>query len=274
MNARRRLLWLGLADAAAAIALAQLDAPVWLRAPFGLAMVTFVPGNALLELLDPGRRVGGVERAVLALGSSIATALVAGLLLSASPAGLGAATWSAGLGLVSVLGSLLALHAIRGPEPADARHFALPRGWRGQIARSGALFAVMAVLALAMTAAAATGTLGSEQAVEQGRASVLQLWAVPGGGGEVEVSVENPTDAPVKCVLIVRQGQVVIAEESLLLEPGDAFSLRVSPAANASIMFPLEALLTDSAHTETLRRVTVWPAANTGWTSQAADPEG
>lgn len=276
MSGRRAMLWVSLAVAAAAIALSLLDAAAWLRAPFGLAIVTLVPGHALIEALDPKLRLGGMERFALAVGTSIAVSLVTGLLLSASPAGLQAVTWSAGLGGFSIVACLAALHATRDREASRAVR-TLPRRWRGVLTETGIVLGLTTALALALTSVAATGTLGSEQSVEEGRGSVLQLWALPdseGTTGSIEVGVENPTGSHVECVLIARQGQTEIAEEPLLLEPDDTYTLRVQPVADASIMFPLEVVLTDTERIEILRRVAVWPSASTYLTNQAADPEG
>lgn len=276
MSGRRAMLWVSLAVAAAAIALSLLDAAAWLRAPFGLAIVTLIPGHALIEALDPKLRLGGMERFALAVGASIAVSLVTGLLLSASPAGLQAVTWSAGLGGFSIVACLAALHATRDRE-ASRTVRTLPRQWRGVLTETGVVLGLTTALALALTSVAATGTLGSEQSVEEGRGSVLQLWALPdseGTTGSIEVGVENPTGGSVECVLIARQGQVIIAEEPLLLEPDDAYRLHVQPVGNASIMFPVEVVLTNSERSETLRRVAVWPDASTYLTNQAVDPEG
>lgn len=274
MSRRRTVLWTGLVVVVAAIVLALLDAPTWMRAPFGLAVVAFVPGYALVEVLDPRGRLGGAEHVALAIGTSIAIALVGGLVVSGSPACLQPVSWTAALGGFAIVVSLLALHVTREPGVARARGMVVAPGHLGAVAETGAVFALTAVLALALTSAAATGTLGSEQSVEQGRASVLQLWAVPGDAGSIDVGIENPTGTPVECVLVVRHGSSVIRDEPLLLEPDDAKRLRVQPAAEASIMFPVEVALITPDGSRTLRRVAVWPEATAHWTTQAIGPEG
>lgn len=277
MSRRRIYLWLGLAVSSAAIALSLLDTPLWLRAPVGLPVVVLIPGFALLEVLDPKGRLGSMEHFALATGSSIAVTLVTGLLLSASPAGLRTITWNAGLGGLSIAMSLLALHKTREPHAARDHRLVLTPEWLSVLSETGTVFVLTTVLALALASVVATEMLGSEQAVEQGRASVLQLWAVPNEHsalGEIDVGIDNPTENPIECMLIVRQGQVVVQEQPLSLSSEDTLRLTVQPASNASIMFPVEIMLVDNADGRTLRRVAVWRSETPYWTNQAVGPEG
>lgn len=277
MSRRRSYLLLGLVVASVTLILTLLDAPLWLRAPFGLSVVALIPGYALLEILDPDGRIGIAERLTLASACSIALTLLTGLLLAASPAGLRTLTWTATLCGLSVTTTLLALRTARERPPDRARTVVLTRQRLGSLGETGAVFILMTALALALAAAAATVPLGSERGVEEGRASRLQLWAVPVEGTAMEsidVGVENPTAVPIVGTLIVRQGPVTIDRRDLLLAPNDLVTMNVQPAQNASIMFPVEVLLIGSKGDETLRRVFVWPGATDRQTDQAVNSEG
>jgi len=277
MSRRRIYLWLGLVISSVTICLSLLDAPLWLRTPFGLLVVVLIPGYAIVEVMDPKGRLGAMEHFALALGGSIAVTLVTGLLLSASPAGLQTLTWNAALGGLSVMVTLLALHATREQAAVRVRRFMLTPEWLSVVSETGTVFVLTTVLALALASVAATGSLGSEQSVEEGRASVLQLWATPDGeseAGEIDVGIENPTGSSIECILIVRQGTMVTSEEEIAIAAGDTIHLRVQPSKNASIMFPVEVVLADVESRETMRKVAVWPSMPVHWTNQAVDPEG
>lgn len=276
MRRRRGLLWTCLALTGTALALWAADAPAALRLWFGLPMVVLIPGYALVAALDPRGRIAGAERLAISLGASISMTIVAGLLLSASPAGMSPVTWIAALGWLSVVTLLLALHRARLVPRTSEETRTRTAGWSG--ASAAVMVLVAGVVALAVVTKAAETPVGSEQSVERGRVSVLQLWALPGdtaGSNELVVGLENPGGKPVECLLKVTQGTVVLEERQLVLAPGYSGTVRVAHGDTAaSVMFPVEVVLTNRAGDVVLRRLSVWPRLTTGRTQQTRETDG
>lgn len=275
MNRRIILLLIGLLVSAGAIVLTVLEAPVMLRSVFGVSLTSLVPGYALVSVLDPERRLGGLEQFATAMGASIAMTVVFGLLLSGSPAGLRSTTWSAGLGGLSIVLHLLALHRSR--QYSGQRESTPNPVWTRVAVETGAVFAMTSVLALALVTVMATESLGSEQSVEEGEASVLQLWAVPapeGASGDILIGLENPTDAAADCTLRVMHGPYLVLERPLILAPGESTTLHVQSSSNASVMFPVEVDLTIRKSGVVLRHVSVWPYMTRLWTNNVVDSGG
>ncbi|MHB1323022.1 MAG: DUF1616 domain-containing protein [Coriobacteriia bacterium] len=257
MTRRSTQLWAGLAVSAAAIALFLLEAPLGLRMWVGLPVVLIVPGHALVCVLDPRDRLGTAERLALSLGASIALTTSGGLLLSGSAAGLQAVTWNAWLAGSSIMLHLLALHSVR--TRPEALRPGLAPDWRRALVRSLTVFALTSASAMALAATVATTSIGSEHAVEQGEANVLQLWALPDHRGDVLVGLENPTASTVGCTLRVRHGSELVLARSLVLPPRGGTTLRVKPSGEASIMFPVRIELVAQAEMDAIREVSVWP---------------
>lgn len=59
-----------------------------LRVIFGIPLVLFFPGYALLSALFPGRELDGVERVALSIGLSICLVVFTGLALNYTPWGI------------------------------------------------------------------------------------------------------------------------------------------------------------------------------------------
>lgn len=258
MNGQRTLLWLGLAVSAVAIFLSALDVTQWVRAWFGLPVVALVPGYAFVVSMDARGRLRGSERLALSLGTSLTLTIMLGLLVSISPAGLRRETWTASLGLFAILTSLLALHRTKGLR-AGARREPLSAEWRGVLAQSAAVLALTATIAIALATAAAAPIIGSEQAVERGEASVMQLWAAPAreGSTEMTVGIDNPGAAGFVCVLRIKHGNAPATDRLLLVGADQSLSLSVQRAAEASIMFPTEISLLGRNGAQ-LRSLSVW----------------
>jgi hypothetical protein len=180
-------------------------------------------------------------------------------LLAVSPAGLGTATWSAALGWLSVVTTLLALHRTRELSVSAAA----PARRRSGLA-AAALFVTM--VGLEMLIVISGERLGSEQSVEQGDTGILQLWATPTASGELTVGFENPAEETLPCRLRVRQGPAIAAEQELLLPPGTD-SLTITPPVGGSRLFPVQVELLDEDGAQVLRSVSVWlPVVDTGRT--------
>lgn len=270
MSRQRTLLWLGLAVSAVAVFLGVLDVSQWVRTWFGLPVIALVPGYALVASMDPRGRLRGPERLALSIGASLAVTIVLGLLVSMSPAGLRRETWIAALGLFAILTSLLALHRTKGLRATQARREPVSAEWQSVLAQSTAVLALTVAIAIALATAAATPIIGSEQAVEDGEASVMQLWVSPSGAPseDMTLGIDNPGNAGLVCVLRIRHGRGPATSRLLLVGAGDSFRMTVQRDPNASIMFPTEISLlgTDGSP---LRSLSVWPPfASTGATNE------
>lgn len=260
MNRQRTLLSIGLAVASASMSLSVLDVSQWVRAWFGLPVVALIPGYALVASMDPRGRLRTPERLALSIGASLSATIIVGLLVSVSPAGLHRESWAAGLGLFSILTSLLALHRTKGLRAVSARRESPSLAWRNVVVQSTIVLTMTATLAIALATAAATPIIGSEQAVEQGEASVLQLWVAPAGdaSGEMSIGIDNPGNAGFACIVRVQHGPRPASERVLLVGPAQSVRLAVQRDPDASIMFPTEISLLDRDGSP-LRHLEVWP---------------
>jgi hypothetical protein len=130
------------------------------RGLFGVALVLLVTGAAWTTLLGP--TVPFADRALAVLASSIATAILTGILLGATRLGFGAGTWALALGAVAVIASLGAL-LTGGPPASDERPryerlaHRLRRGAPTLACFALALAIVVVAVALAHHSAAANG---------------------------------------------------------------------------------------------------------------------
>lgn len=271
MSARRTALLGGMVVAAGAIVLALVHGPAWLRTVFGLPLVLLVPGYGLIEAIDPSGRIRAAERLTLALGTSMAIAILTGLLLSASPAGMRTETWLGTLGLFALLTSLFGLQ--RACSVTSARPASRRPALRSALG-AGLLFVACVAVALALVTSHAERPIGSERSVEQGRVSVLQMWVVPGeraASGDVLVGIENPAGRSLDCRLVVTQGDQVLQETELSLPSGYSGTVSVPSGSAGPAGLPLRIVLTDADDNEVLRSLSIWPQPLPGTDS---DSEG
>lgn len=275
MSRRRTLLWIGLAVAGAGMSLSVLDVSQWVRAWFGLPVVALIPGYALVTSMDPRGRLRAPERLALSIGASLSATIIVGLLVSISPAGLHRETWAAGLGLFAILTSLLALHRTKGMRAVSTQHESPSPAWRDVVVQSTIVLTMTATLAIALAAAAAAPIIGSEQAVEHGEASVMQLWVAPAESvtDALSIGIDNPGRTGFVCVLRIKHGPGPAIERLLLVGPEDSVSLSVQRDADASIMFPTEISLLGRDGSP-LRYIDVWPPFQTQAAGRDRDMKG
>ena len=118
---RDRDLWLVAALAAAGLAVQFAPVPALLRAGFGLPLVLFCPGYALVAAVFPGRVLAPLERALLSVGLSLGVAILSAIVLNGSPWGLQTVPWASLFLLVTLAASLIAARRRTEPSPEPTR---------------------------------------------------------------------------------------------------------------------------------------------------------
>jgi hypothetical protein len=151
-------------------AVGPLDGLPIVRAAMTIPLVLFLPGYALVSALFPMLVVPAVERVLMALGGSIAMAILAGLLLGVT-IGLNGSTWP-----VVLVGLTLVLIVVAWARRTNAGVV----GARPRIAAMPVRAAVMLMISLLIVADV---VLGARLAATDAQAPVpTQLWLIPVSG--------------------------------------------------------------------------------------------
>src|SRR5687767_1539698 len=101
---------------AAAVVTVMTPLPVAVRTLFGVPLVLGLPGWALLAATGLNARLGSALSVASAVGTSVAVAVLLGLVLDLTSGGLVAVPWAASLAAVSMIGFIVA--AVRSPASA------------------------------------------------------------------------------------------------------------------------------------------------------------
>jgi hypothetical protein len=154
-----------------AIGVTLVDASPVVRTAFAIPLVLFLPGYAFVTALFPGRAPPAVERLLLAVGSSFAVTIMAGLLLAASGIGLSPASWAVTLGSFTLAACAIAWtrrvrRGIFGPGVAVAT-----------MPRKGAFMVFVAALLVADVLLGSRLIAGQQEAPPP-----AQLWLAPISG--------------------------------------------------------------------------------------------
>ena len=148
------------------------------RGALGVALVLVLSGAALTALLGPA--LTGADRVLAVLASSIAAAILTGILLGATRLGFAAGSWALSLGAIAVLASLATL-VIGGAPAADER----PRydGIAMRLRRSaptlGCFAVALAIVAIAVVLAHRSAARNGERASQ-----IANLVTAPAKGGD------------------------------------------------------------------------------------------
>lgn len=216
----------------------------------GLLLALVLPGWSLSHMLVPGaERLG---RAVLALGLSVASCVLMGLLLAALDQ-INATGWAVGLAGMSALAAII-------PDPdVRVKDRRLPP-WRGH---ASALLFITAAVGLTVTAG-----LRAYQgaAAQRDGTTVVQLWMLPRtSSSQVTLGIRNAGPKPGSFTLEVRSDEGVIASwPAIELDSRQTWerdlSLAVQPARSRDRPMQVEAVLfrLDGAVPGPIRRVTAW----------------
>lgn len=233
----RRYIDLAIVSALAAIAVVPILMGVdnaILRLPFALLLTFVLPGYALTAAILE-RAPMNLERSLLTLGLSLATAILSGLALNGLPWGLRAETWASSLAIITVSASYIAF--VRRPATAATPAQPLPRPGIAD----GILFGLAAAVIVGAI------VMASSAAAQYPSTEVVQLWMLPGDqldSGAVRVGVSNKTTAPMTYRLQIQQGNSILGElPAIAIQAGGAWETvvalsRVQPSAG-----PVEAFL-------------------------------
>jgi hypothetical protein len=203
-------------------ALGPLDSLPILRAIATIPLVLFLPGYALVSALFPSLVVPTVERLLMALGASIALAVLIGLALGVLPLGLNATTWAVSITVLTLV--LIAVAWIRraraGVVGARPRVVGLPL--------RAAVFMLISLLIVADV------VLGARLAATEAAAPVpVQLWLIPVSGAheQARLGMRAGEDGGHFRVVLTSAGQTV-----------HSFDLDLAPeqAWETVVLFPEE----------------------------------
>lgn len=246
-------LWLCALVALAAVAAVLFDLSPIVRTLVGVPLVLLLPGYALIGMLFPAPVISGVERLLLALGTSIVLAILTGLALAATGVPLTPASWSVTLAVITLVG--LAFTWLR-------------RVWLGVRGPSLGLATMPRVAAL-MVAAAALGALnivaGSQLiAAQQQAPAPVELWMVPVDQQPTEARLGMSADGDGGAYVVqLSAGGVLLHEFDITLQPEQQWETVVEFTAQARAQ-PIVARLYEAGSDTESRFVVLEPATNSG----------
>jgi hypothetical protein len=176
--------------------------PALLTVPATILLLLLLPGYALTLALFPTRLLSNAEQAMFAVGLSVSSSIVAGLVLNVLPVGLTLSGWGALLGAISV-GSLGVAWLRLGTSDRPLTVVRLPRVPLGPVV---------------MIALASVTVLGSLMIARMGEAAqpkngFTQLWMFSeANGSAVRLGFENHENAPEHYDLRVTSGGTTLAD--------------------------------------------------------------
>jgi len=211
------------AACAAAVAAIAPGVPTALRAPLGVALVLVLPGYAVMAAAWPSPGRSRSDRVVLTLGSSIALAILGGLLLNFTSWGLERKSWAALLAAVTLVAAGV---AVAQRERAGPPARLLSSRW------SAGPLLVLALAALIAVAAVGISRQGALRA--QSGERFTQLWMLPSPGKQaLQIGLANREGAAERYRLVVRAaGRPLATFGEVDVAAGDRWEQRVQlPAA-------------------------------------------
>ena len=250
MSRRPLDLLLLMAWGVAAVAASLLEFPGVVTAFIALPLVLVLPGYGLAAVLFPAGSLGLAARALVTVGGSLAIVALSGLAISATPRGLSGDSWLVVLGsLVVVLGALGIYRRTRRAEPLGGPLAPGSLLTRAQLA----WFALAGVITVTAFGTAALGAL------QQPRTEFAALWMIPQGDGTARLGVENREGTRRAYVVRLLDGERVLGEWSLGLDPDAAHEWTVTlPPATAPPTRLLAHLYRAEDPTTPIRAAAVW----------------
>jgi uncharacterized membrane protein len=153
--------------------------PLWM-APFGILLVLFIPGYAIISAILP--KVGSEKTLLLSLGVSISLSAVGGLILNLTPWGLTVITQSLWLSSISIIGIIFAWH--RRKTLDHNFEMGVPSLRKNNLI----IFGVAGLFLLVSVLMAYTSS-------KQAETTFTQLWAIPGvseeGNYQIQIGIRN-----------------------------------------------------------------------------------
>lgn len=217
MSPRQGYLLLGIAGLACG-AVAAMDIVAPLRAIPGLLLALLLPGLGLAGALLPHRALGRAERLLVALGTSLVSIILAGLILNVTPGGLRPEPLVVTLAAVTIISSVFAYRRAGNERKLAPVEPAVVEPIRG--AHPFGLFGLGAALTAAAFMLAVWG------ATNQPVAYFTELWAIPRAGSErLEVGVRNLEAEPKSYRLEIESDGRLLEDWPLIeLSPGETWS--------------------------------------------------
>jgi hypothetical protein len=240
-------LLLNAAVALATIVAVALQAPSALRLIVALPLVFLAPGYALLATLFAPSTLQGVERLVMAVGSSIGITMLVGLLLAWSPLALGPLSWAVVLAAITLVG--LGLAYIRRRRSHAARPDRAARGIR---LRDAVPILVASLAAIAIL----VGT--REIAADQEPPPPTQLWMLPTAADSPDARLGVRAGSPGNYTVRVTSTGVLLQEFPIALAAGGAWET-ILPFTTEERERPIVARLYEDGGDQELRFVVLQP---------------
>lgn len=217
----------------AVAALAALACAAWtgvpgLRIGAGLILVLVLPGYALSTLLVPdgpgarGKISSLLWRAMWSAGLSLAAAVLGGLLLNLTPAGLTELTWTISIAGLTVLAAMASAWRRRRSVSHVARVAGRPRWTPATRLIAGYALAAVVIAGSAIgLAAASSGWRDSP--------GFAQLWLVPGHGATL--GVRSGYDAAQTFHVVLRNGAKAMGTWDFSLGAGQTWQRTITAPA-------------------------------------------
>ena len=178
----RAALLAALSAGVACFEVANPPVPVLLRAALAIPLL-LAPGYALATALFPSRQLSPAEWWTVAAGLDLASVILTGLVLDATPGGLDRTGWSIALACVALGGAGVGFVSARGRGVVP---------WMARRRRIGGIVTGAIVL---LGAFAALGVARQSAASHEHLSRFTELWALPSGGpqhaGTLRFGVKN-----------------------------------------------------------------------------------
>jgi uncharacterized membrane protein len=200
-----------------------------------LLLVFILPGYALTLALLPKGKLGMVERLLLAVGASLATAILGGLVLNQTPWGLQTSSWIVLLSATSLMAGMVAW--VRKEQPPLA---AATRPIRFTLQQGSLLILAVLVVGVALN-------LNYRPAPQQGFQGYTLLWMLPAKASSqdvVRLGVNSKEFTKTTYSLQVKvDGQVAYEWPSIELQPNGQWEDRIKLSSEQLASSTVEAAL-------------------------------
>ena len=218
----------------------------------GLPLVLVLPGYTFTAAAWPSLGRWGADKAGFTLASSIALAILGGLVLNFTPWGLERRSWAVMLAGITILAAVAAgAQRTRGAHAADRP--------RIRLRPAPLLLVVLAVLVSA--AALGISREGALQADSQSK--FTQLWMVPTSGKRtLQVGITNKEGSTERYRVVVRAGRQRLSSSGvIMLRAGRSWVASVRLPSGLQPHVQVEADLYRAAEPGVVyRHVTFWPS--------------
>jgi hypothetical protein len=230
-----------------------------------LPLVVFVPGYALVRAVAPAAPLHPVVAFPLGLGTSMCLAVLGGLFLQVTPAGMTTTSWAGLLFLISMVSVIVLVWRSRHLHVHSQAHppylvETIRSVDRRTLAIYGTFFAVSALIVVSAFGVAIVAFDA------QPRPGFTQLWVQPSPPPTTAIiGIENREGHTINVALVVSVGSTVEEEwPSITIVDGGSWQESVTVAGFDSGDQPLVATLTLAEAPDVVyRQVTLWPSTRT-----------